>query len=890
MDVHSSQPSQDSLKPRELEILRLIAAGWSNQEIAEELYLARDTVRWYIKQIYGKLGVEDRAQAVATAARLLGQLESDTSGSDSPLPPPRQDMPRNNLPVQLSPFVGRERELAELADLLSDETIRLITLLAPGGMGKTRLALEAAKQQIDNFADGIYFVPLAAASVPEQIITMIGENIIDFRFQAGSEPKHQLLNFLRERQILLLLDNFEHLLAGADLLLEVLQAAPLVKVLLTSRERLNMNGEVVFRVDGLSIPGTDTAEDALDYSAVKLFVQQAQQTRRDFVVKSHDLPHITHVCRLVAAMPLAIVLAAVWVEILTPEEIAREIAAGLDFLVVERRDLPERLRSVRVVFDYSWKRLSAAEQSSFSKLAVFRGGFTRQAAQVVAGASVQTLQALLNKALVSRMSSGRYEIHEVLRHYAEERLELSQEVTTTRDDHSQYYLAWLADLEADIKGRRQAEALIEIEADVANITAAWNWAVSQKHYVWLNQAVECLFWFSIMSYRYQEGGNLFGQAERAVQDNTSTETLWGRLTVRKLDNLAYMLGWGNSSEVLHGEARIRQALAIAREHEDRLEIARNLYFWASHLYRVVHDYQEAFTLFEESLAEFSALSDQFYGAWVLLLMGSCTRHIAGIAQSTVYFEQSLKLRQLTGDMIGENMTKTNFGINLLLAGSLAEAEIAINSLDITEAAGFAEAMLGLISFLRSDSERAGALVTQAHESVKRNPFSTTYSLTVSLQSVLGCFEERYTNSIALAQEGRVSSSLSYCVFFADWALALAYAGSEDYESTRNSISAALNYAHTVKANGAMVWCLPPVAAVLVSQGEVERAVEALSLAFHHPSGEHGWMEKMPWIIRLRSVLEAKLGTDAYLAAWQRGESLDLEQVVSSFKEEGSDIH
>jgi non-specific serine/threonine protein kinase len=325
--------------------------------------------------------------------------------------PTPSDAPKHNLPVQATPFVGREHELAELSKLLSNPAVRLVTILAPGGMGKTRLALAAAEQWLNStsvganrrfapttlslFANGVYFVALAPLTSPDFMVSTIAE-AVGFQFYPGGEPQQQLLDFFREKHLLLIMDNFEHVLDGAAIVGDILAYALGVKIIATSRERLNLGGETPFALSGMDFPDWETPQDALDYAAVKLFVQSAKRAQPGFELRDADLTYLARICRLVAGMPLAIVLAAAWVELLSLREIAVEIDKSLDFLATERRDIPERQRSIQGVLEYAWNRLSAAERSAFMKLSAFRGGFTREAAEQVAGANLRVLMALVN--------------------------------------------------------------------------------------------------------------------------------------------------------------------------------------------------------------------------------------------------------------------------------------------------------------------------------------------------------------------------------------------------------------------------------------------------------------------------------------------------------------
>lgn len=427
------------------------------------------------------------------------------------MPPSTSTKTPHNLPSQTTPFVGREEELLELRKLLGDPAIRLVSVTGPGGIGKTRLAIEVARFQLKNYADGAYFVSLAPLSAPEFIVPAIAE-AIKFTFYGGGTPKDQLLDYLREKAMLLVMDNFEHLVAAANLVDEILQTSADVKILVTSRERLNLQQEHLFRVEGMDFPDWETPEDAAEYSAVKLFLQSARRVQPGFVLKQEDLRYVARICRLVEGLPLGILLAAAWVEMLSLKEIATEIERSLDFLVTDTRNLPERQRSVRAVFDYSWNLLNDDERAIFRRLSIFRGGFTREAAQQVTDASLRALMTLVNKSLLRRDQSGRYEIHELLRQYAERRLaENTAETQAVQDRHSDYYMALLTRQEPALKGAGQRDALDTIETEIDNIRAAWNWAAEQPKVEALNRALESMWLFCHYRSRLQEAEEAFAK-------------------------------------------------------------------------------------------------------------------------------------------------------------------------------------------------------------------------------------------------------------------------------------------------------------------------------------------------------------------------------------------
>ena len=388
----------------------------------------------------------------------------------SPAAPPESSSPTatpptiaQHLPARATPFIGRQQELRELAALLSDPALHLVTIVGPGGIGKTQLALQAARSIVSVFPDGVFFVPLAPLSSAEEIVFAIAHSI-GLHFYRPSEAHQQLFEYLQRKELLLILDNFEHLMDGVAFLDELVQSAPRVTVLVTSRASLNLSFQQLYTLGGLSFPAatpaaaTDSLEDLAAYPAVQLLLQQARQVRPDLLadpadLQAADLRAAAHVARLVQGMPLALVLAARWAELLPMEEIAAEIALSLDFLDTTMRDLPPRQRSVRAVFDYSWQHLSPAARETFSRLSVFRGGFTRHAAAQVAGADLPALLGLVRKSMVTTGRGARFEIHELLRQYGEEKLERSGDARRACDAHSTYYLHLMGRLEAGIKGR-----------------------------------------------------------------------------------------------------------------------------------------------------------------------------------------------------------------------------------------------------------------------------------------------------------------------------------------------------------------------------------------------------------------------------------------------------
>lgn len=412
-------------------------------------------------------------------------------------PTPDEDTNQSELPASLTPLIGRERELAALSILLTDPDTRLITLLGPGGIGKSRLALAVADCHADHFNHGAAFIALAALENPEQLSSAI-ILALGLTQAADVPPEQQLIDYLRNRNQLLVLDNFEHLLTAAPTVVELLQAASGVTVLTTSRARLNVQEEHLYALDGLPLPDLHESEETISAAdSVRLFVHQACRQRHDFRLTAENLPAVNRICHLVQGMPLGILLAAGWVGVLTSRDIADRIAQSLDFLESDLQDLPDRQRSLRAVFASTWTMLSENERKIYPRLSVFRGGWTEVAGESIAHLSIRDLKGLLNKSLVQRSGPDRYVIHELLRQYAAESLANDQaDETATRERHATFFIDFLSEKAPMLHSPHHLATLAQIGVERENLRVAWRWAAEQGRLDLLARAVDglCLFY------------------------------------------------------------------------------------------------------------------------------------------------------------------------------------------------------------------------------------------------------------------------------------------------------------------------------------------------------------------------------------------------------------
>ena len=472
-----------------------------------------------------ELGVKPSAETEALYEHLCAAKE-ETQAPSRPLAA---------LPAPLTPFVGRTRELAEIRAHLGETGVRLLTLVGLGGMGKTRLAIEAARGHAGAYPDGVSFVALAPQAAPASLAAAIAAAL--GMTPQGVDVWTETLRLLRPRRALLILDGFEDLLAapqpraggGEEIeqgagrtLVELLEAAPDVQVIATSRVRLGVAGEYVYVVDGLEYPRQAPVEAAAAAPAVRLLVESARRRMPRFTLTAANVAAVLRICDLVRGMPLGIELAAAWFELLTPEEVATEIAKSVDFLADEHADVPPRQRSLRAVFDWSWRRLSERERQALQRLAVLQGPFAREAAQAITGASLRDLTGLVYKSLLRwdwAQGAGGYDLHEVVRQFAAEQLsQVPSEQATVEARYATFYLELLGGFETRVDARDAPAAIRELQAAAVHIGAAWAWAVAHGDLDRIDRAMYSLWQFYFITGRWGEAERAFRQAVERLED------------------------------------------------------------------------------------------------------------------------------------------------------------------------------------------------------------------------------------------------------------------------------------------------------------------------------------------------------------------------------------
>ncbi|UCC12796.1 MAG: tetratricopeptide repeat protein, partial [candidate division WOR-3 bacterium] len=551
----------------------------------------------------------------------------------------------HNLPVQSTPFLGRERELAETTKLLRDPSCRLLTLIGAGGIGKTRLALQAAAERIEDFEHGVFFIPLAPLISVEFLISTIAD-ALKFSFYSKDEEKVQLLNYLREKEMLLIMDNFEHLMQGAAVIADILNAAPKVKILVTSRELLNLKGEWVLQIEGMEIPPGEQI-DIEGYSAVQLFFHSARRVDTKIMFSPQDKKDVIRICQLVGGLPLGIELASVWLRTLSLKEITKEIERSIDFLETSLRDVPQRHRSLKAVFEYSWDLLPNAERDILMKLSVFHGEFNRTAAEEITGANLATLAGLVEKSLLRKTAAGCYELLDILRRYASQKLAASPDTKKrVHDHHCSYFMKYVEESEAAFLGADQKNVAAQFGANIENIRSAWRWAVDNDLGDELNKAINGLYMFYTRHSRYREGEEIFRETVTVLERKKEKDIVYIK-ALKAYGTFMSMIGKTEQSrDILH------KSLSAARDMNEDSETAHILNVLGA-VVGTLGEYGSAMMHHEESLAIYRKKNDQSGMARALYHLASTVDSLGDYEKAQEFGQESLRIRRETGDIWGE---------------------------------------------------------------------------------------------------------------------------------------------------------------------------------------------------------------------------------------------
>jgi len=848
----------------------------------------------------------------------------------------------HNLPAMLSRFVGRENELEDIKKQLEDPGCRLLTLVGPGGYGKTRLAIEAARQQLNHFKHGVYLVPLAGIQAPDAISLAIGQ-ALSFSFGADREPWQQILDYLRGKKVLLVMDNFEHLLPGAQMLVELLHNAPGVKILATSRFRLNVLDENLFPLSGMAYPEESSLESqvpVLTYSpSVQLFLEGARRVKPGFEPGEQDLMQIGTICRLVEGIPLVILFSASWCGLLSPKKIAAKISQeDLDFLETEWADVPERHRSLRHVFDHSWELLSIEGQETLAGLSVFPRSFSFQSAQAVTSMSLKTLRDLVDRSIVETSVAERYELHPLMRQYAKEKLEDMPELSASfQERHCTFFAKKLADWAVSLQGPGQLEAQQEIILEIENIRLAWNWGLEHARFDCLKGALDGLGWLYERLCLYQEGGDVFEKTAAQMQKSRLPD-----LNPNDIPLLARSLGWQSVFNRMLGHSESAdqaiqagfdllerwsfqpQDLAVEkaflfqqrgalwfdsdregsqRDFQASLEIHRRLGDrWRqapvmNYLARIVFcqgKHRESVSLLEESLAIYRDCGDIVGIAKTQIILSNQSSSIGDFKKiDESVHEQALRLRDLGSPaLLAEYLMKDSIHQGYL--GRFAEAQKRMEAaFDIYEDLGDLRGRAGVVELLGWLDANQG-FYDQAHDRIRvsielarkqgnKHLLAMGYMGLGVVDLVYGAFQQALQN----LKEG--VSYYHQATSQDELGIALAVLSNVEYQlgllqDASFHFHEALQIAHQTGSWQTCVQVIGRAALFAALQGDIEKGVELYALVTRYPYVGNSvfWEDTAGRHIAERAV---DLTEEVKTAAQNRGVKRDLHDTIKVLLEE-----
>jgi predicted ATPase/DNA-binding XRE family transcriptional regulator len=814
-------------------------------------------------------------------AALLGDRQDALASAAPPRSPPASGAPIEQLPVAVASLVGRDSELEEIASRLNDPACRLLTLVGPGGVGKTRLAIEAARRQSAAYSDSTIFVSLAPISAPAEIVTAIGQ-ALQLSFVGVADSATHLHRALRARHSLLVLDNFEHVIAGADLVKDIVAWAPRVTVLVTSRERLNLWAEWLYNVDGLRFPRLGTKSlsasqptpDVAQYSAVQLFIRRARQVHPDFKESPATLLAIGRLCESVAGMPLAIELAAAGVRVLPVAEIERQIRSNLDVLASHRRDAPARHRSLRAAFDHSWNLLSESVQATFSRLAVFRGEFSAAAAERVAEATLMSVMELVDKSLLQQAgwtawtSAGddapsapnepRFGWLEPLREYALEKLVARGEAAAVSRAHCLYYLALAKAAAAQWNSQAVQASIGLLSRENDNLRAALDWARDSGNSV-LGLQLAAALWRHWKAYGDSDGRARLRQLLSMPYDPLDATAPDARR--QGLHAAAWLASdqsdYAEATRLFEEEVALGHALGAP---DDETDLVMN----AAREAHSAGQYQQAITLMEGLLSQYRSrrqremtggegqtLAPEEFGQ-VLRELGIALREQGQFERATELFEEDLQLHRQMGDRAG------------VVFALMTLAGVARDRGDAAGVRQYGEPCLAMARDLAIDWATGYALNNLALGAYYSHDLAQAMALSDESVALFRSMQAPKSLAEVLITQGEIRHARGDAV--------------GAFEALSESLHLALTVGRRLWVPGA----LEGLASLTVQPSHAELAAQLLGAAstLRLQMGTPVRPANAAALTQTLESVQTLLGPEAFATAWSRGESLPFEYLLA----------
>ncbi len=827
----------------------------------------------------------------------------------------------NILPMRGTSFVGRDVELTELATVLNKHDVSLLTLLGTAGVGKTRLALQLAheQQKLGAFKDGVYFVSLEALNDASLIASTLLSHL-SLGQQGKTEPLQQLADFFADKSVLLVLDNFEHLTDGAVLLSHVLSKCPNLKLLVTSRETLKLEEEHVFTLEGLPFATMPTGNATLS-DAVQLFNERAQQVQPRFEVDQH-LTDVIRICGLVEGLPLGIELAASWVRLMSCQDIASEIERGLELLTSVAKNVSERHRSLKAAFEQSWKLLTPKEQEVLRNLSVFVGGFRRETASEVAGATIPILASLVDKSLLRVLPNGRYDRHPLLYQFTKEKLlEKSNDQLNARENHARYYLAFTELADVQLQGKDQVMWFGRLDEELDNLHEALRYLqdndaatalrfASTLGYFWktrgyyteganylttlLNKTSEPNFtrakamlhagWLSFEQGDYQQARVCFEESVDIAKHLEAT-AIWAE-ALMSLGQVSYH----NQGDAKGARSRYEASLELARKSGDKPTLARLLYVLGA-FEQEQANYQQAKTWLTEAETLFTELENKTSQARVLNSLANIWVDLGESDKARLPRLQSLELAKAVSDRFMIGIVLLNLGNDVSwqddeqkatayyeeslhmfreLGNKRMVSYVLINlgnsfyrQADLSKAQALMEESLAVQRAIGETGRVADVLRSLGNVSYQQGDWETAYRY--YQESLTVCREQDDTWATI-----RVLNAL------ADWHIA-----KRDYPTACRALKEATELAHTTSDKPALISLFETQASLETLAGEATRAVQLFAhvevmrqqTSLVRNARDHREVEKQ------LSSLREHLGKKGFAEAWSQGKAVELSQAL-----------
>ncbi len=775
--------------------------------------------------------------------------------------PPKERVITHNLPVQLTPLIGREQEIAATCALLRRPEVRLVTLTGTGGIGKTRLALQVATNLLREFANDICFISLAPISDPDLVIPTIAQ-AFDLK-ETAAQPLLDLLKaFLQDKHLLLLLDNFEQVVQAAPHLTDLLACCPDLKLLVTSRATLHIQGEHEFPVPPLALPDLRRLPEDTSlsqYAAVMLFIQRAQATKPAFRLTTANARTIAEICVRLDGLPLAIELAAARIKLFPPHALLKRLEHRLQVLTSGAQDVPVRQQTLRNTIQWSYDLLSSEEQRLFRRLSVFAGGCTLEAVEAVCitldGQAEEVLDgvaSLLDKSLLQQIEQEDEEpglmLLETLREYGLECLVTSGEMETTRQAHAQYYLAFVEQAEPAFWGPQQAVWFERLEREHDNLRAALNWLLERaevrEHIEMALRLGGALWWFWSRREYFSEGSTFL---ERALARSEGGATLVRAKALRAAGQLAAAHG-----DTARGESLCQESLLLFRELGNQVELGRTFFQFGV----IAHwrgDFAAARSRHEEGLAIAREAGDKRGMASLLHGLAVGTGRQGEYVRAHALFEESFTLLSEVRDKGGMASSRQRLAELLFAQGHLMRAHL------LAEEALARHREMG-------EKERIGETLSLLGQIALQQGNAATARLLAQ-------------ESLAMGKEARDPTGLAWALHL----LAQVEAHQGDEEAARALYEQGLETARMLGDKTLIATCLKELADVVAAAGEsawaarLWGAAEALREAMGTP---------LPPVYRTNyehSVATARthLGEQAFAASWAQGRAMTLEQVLAA---------